>query len=343
MKRRADRPATDHRSETEYDGDFGTVISTGSTLLDLAISGGRVRGGGLPGGILVEIFGPSGSGKTVMLCEIAGAIQRQGGAVMFHDPEARLNKQYARMFGLDTAEMEYTNPDTVPEVFQAVREWKPPPPGSCKGATPINGILTDSLAALSTDMEMEDGDKYGMRRAKEFSEELRKTCRILQKRNLLMVCSNQIRQDKDAGPYGQKYTAPGGMAIGFYSSLRLRCSSPKKIKRKKTIGKEEVTRVVGVETEIEVFKSSVDKPFRSAPVTILFDYGIDDIRQNLQFIKDHRGNSVYYAGETKLSNAMEDSIKTVEENGLEEILREDVTDLWEKIDKRFQSRRKPKR
>ena len=44
----------------EYDGDTGKMISTGSTLLDLAISGGRVRGGKIPAGILVEIFGPAG-------------------------------------------------------------------------------------------------------------------------------------------------------------------------------------------------------------------------------------------------------------------------------------------
>ena len=57
----------------EYEGHFsGNNISTGSTLADLAISGGRIRGGGLPSGILVEIFGPSGSGKTVLLSEIAG-------------------------------------------------------------------------------------------------------------------------------------------------------------------------------------------------------------------------------------------------------------------------------
>ena len=32
------------------------LISTGSTLLDLAIAGGRSKGGGIPGGIMVEIL-----------------------------------------------------------------------------------------------------------------------------------------------------------------------------------------------------------------------------------------------------------------------------------------------
>ena len=75
-----------------------------------------------------------------------------------------------------------------------------------------------------------------------------------------MVCSNQIRQNLDAGPYGMKYKSPGGEAIGFYSSLRLRFGSPQKIKEKKKIRGKEHQRVVGVHTEIEVFKSSYGSP-----------------------------------------------------------------------------------
>lgn len=323
----------------EYDGNFGTVISTGSTLLDLAISGGRVRGGGLPGGILVEAFGPSGSGKTVLLSEIAGAVQRQGGEIMFHDPEARLNKQFAAIFGVVIEDKNYSTPDKVPQVFKAVRAWEPVP------AKKINGVFADSLAALSTTMEMEndEGDKMGMRRAKEFSEELRKTCRIITDKNYLMVCSNQVRVNMDVGPYGQKYTTPGGESIGFYASLRLRFNRAEKIKlKRKIVGKEE-SRVIGVETQIEVFKSSIWKPFHVAPVTILFDYGIDDLRQNLQFIKDHTTNKVYTCGGKELSNSMEESIKIIEEDGLEKELKEETIDLWEEIENKFTQERKPKR
>lgn len=331
------------KKKEEYDGDFGQCISTGSTLLDLAISGGRVRGGGLPGGILVEAFGPSGSGKTVLLSEIAGAVQRQGGEIMFHDPEARLNKQFAKIFGLDIKDEDYSQPTTVPEVFKAVRAWKP----DYTAKPMIHGIFADSLAALSTaqEMEKEEGDKMGMRRAKEFSEELRKTCRIIAEHNYLMVCSNQVRVNVDAGPYGQKYTTPGGEAIGFYSSLRLRFNRADKLKGPKIkVGKKEVQRVIGVNVLIEVFKSSIWKPFHTAPVTILFDYGIDDIRQNLQFVKDHTNNKIYTLRGDGLSNSIEESIKMIEDDkGATAILRQDVIHLWEKIESKFASKRKPKR
>jgi len=333
MKRRSSKPV---KKKSKVDGNTETMISTGSTLLDLAISGTRKHGGGIPGGILVEIFGPSGSGKTVLLCEIAGAIQRAGGDVMFRDPEARLNKQFAKLFDLDTDALDYGTPNTVPEVFKAVRDWEP-------GKNEINGVIADSLAALSTDMEMEKGDKMGQRRAKEFSEELRKTCRILTDRNLLLVASNQVRINLDAGPYGQKYSAPGGEAIGFYSSLRLRTKVKEKIKKEKTIAGKKVYRTIGITTEVIVFKSSVDMPFRTANVTILFDYGIDDIRANLQYIKDFTKNTVYTLGDKKLSNSMEDAISVIEEEGLEDELKAQVISLWEEIETKFDSERKTKK
>lgn len=325
------------KEKKKYDGNTDFMISTGSTLLDLAISGGRIRGGGVPGGILLEAFGPSGSGKTVLLCEMAGAVQRAGGAIMFQDPEARLNKTFAQIFDLDTKNMAYECPDTVTGVFSGVREW------DVKESV-INGIFTDSLAALSTDMEMDkdEGDKMGMRRAKEFSEQLRRTCRVITKRNLLMVCSNQIRENADAGNYGPKTSSTGGKAIGFYASVRLRFSNPEKIWDKVKVAGKEVKRVIGIETTVDVFKNSVWKPYRTAPLTIIFDYGIDDIRQNLQFIKDYTKHTTYTVGGESLSNSMAEAIQMVEERKLVKVLKEEVIDLWEVIESKFEKDRKKK-
>ena len=326
------------KEREELDGNIKQMISTGSTLLDLAISGTRVTGGGIPGGILVEIFGPSGTGKTVLLCEIAGDIQRKRGKVMFYDPEARLNQQFAQLFDLELKEEEYHRPNTVTQLFQSLSEWDP------ESNKRINGIITDSLAALSTDMEMEnkEGDKMGMRRAKEFSEGLRKTCRILQEKNFLMVCSNQVRINVDAGPYGQKYVSPGGEALRFYSSLRLRMVGTKKIHETIKVKGKEVKQVVGITTTVEVDKSSVDVPLRTAPLTILFDYGIDDIRENLIFVKKYTGSTVYTVNDRKLSNALDSAIEMIEEEDLTNELKQQVIELWEEIQEKFKSNRKKK-
>ena len=322
-----------------YEGNTETMISTGSTLLDLAISGGRKRGGGIPGGILLEAFGPNGSGKTVVLCEIAGAIQRLGGDVQFNDPEARLNKQFAKMFDFDTDNIEINEPDTVTEVFDALRKWEP------KGKAEVSGVLTDSLAALSTDMEMEkeEGDKLGMRRAKEFSEGLRKACRLIKKNNYIMACSNQIRENAGGTTYGEKFTVPGGKAIGFYSSIRLRFHTPEKIRKSRTIGGKEVKKVIGVKTKVEVYKNSCDAPYRTADLYILFDYGVDDIRANLQYLKDYSKNTMYCIEEVQLSKSLDDAVRIVEQGQLEDDLRVAVRDLWEEIEDKFKVERKKKR
>lgn len=309
------------------------MISTGSTLLDLAISGTAIRGGGLAGGIFVEIFGPSGSGKTVLLSEIAGGVQRQGGRVMFHDPEARLDKTFASIFDVDFDKIHYTQPDTVTETFEEMRAWE------LEDTKVINGIFADSLAALSTNLEMDnaEGDKMGMRRAKEFSEQLRKTCRIIKQKNILFVASNQIRVNADAGFYTEKTTTPGGQAIPFYASVRLRARTPEKLKKRITVKGKEVERVIGIKTTIEVYKNSIDKPYRTAPIYIIFDYGIDDIRANLQFIKDFTKQTIYTVDDIRLDKSMEKSILMVEEQELEKQLREQVIDLWEEIETKFES------
>lgn len=330
------RPVPD---PAEFEGS-DRVVSTGSTLLDLAISGGRFPHGGIPSGILVEIFGPAGCGKTVLLCEIAGSVQRGGGEVLFRDPEARLNARFASLFGFRVENADYSQPDTVPEVFAPIREWEP-------RSTSVNGIFTDSLAALSTDLEMEskDGDKRGQRRAKEFSEECRKTCRILRRRDLLMVCSNQVRENVDAGMFAEKYGTPGGLAVGFYASLRLRCHSPTKIQRKIKVEGREHSRVVGVATTVDVYKSTVWQPYRSAPVNILFDYGIDDIRANLEYVRSVVGGAAYVLdGERKLSQGLERSIAMVEQDeGAYLALRAYATQLWREMEERFRAPRPAKR
>jgi len=197
---------------TPNEGDFGTTVSTGSTLLDLAISGGRVRGGGVPAGILVEIYGPSGVGKTSVLAEMCADAQTKGGYVKFLDPEARLDQEYMRIYGMELEKENYHMPDTVNEVFKHIWDWEPDPPK--KGATSI--IATDSLAALSSELELsEKGDKMGMKIAKDFSQGLRKTCRLIKQNKFVVACTNQIRQ----GSTGE--TTSGGKGIPFYASLRL--------------------------------------------------------------------------------------------------------------------------
>ena len=307
------------------------TVSTGSTLLDLAISGGRKREGGLPGGIIVEIFGPSSAGKTSILAEICASIQANGGEVKFLDPEARLDQEYARIYGVELNKDCYYRPDTVSEVFnEHIWTWEPP------RKDVINGIGTDSLAALSTQMELDDKDKYGMRRAKEFSEGLRKTTRIIRNNNWLIVCTNQVRE----GEMGE--VTPGGRGIPFYSSLRIRVGQKSKIEKVTKVGGKEVKKAIGIQSLCQIKKSTVDDPFREAMIYIIFNYGIDDVRGNLQYLKNMTGATKYAELNMDGFVSMDKAIRAVEKYELEKELREKVIDLWHEVEAKFDAKRRKK-
>lgn len=287
---------------------------------------------------MVEISGPESSGKTVFLCEIAGDIQRKGGQVMFRDPEARLNREFAQTFDLNFDAIEYGRPNTVTELFTGIQSWKP------EGEGAVNGIMADSLAALSTDMELgEEGDKMGARRAKEFSEGFRKTARILASKNYLIVASNQLRDTMATQAFAQKSKPPGGWAIGYYSSLRLRTNVIQKLSRQTTMGGKARKLTYGIQVEVAVTKSSVWKPHRSATVTIDWDYGIDDVRENLIYIKDMTGADDYRIDDEKLGTKISTAIAAVEEAELQDKLRNKVIDLWEELEQKLTVERKPKK
>ena len=311
------------------------LISTGSTLLDLAILGGIKKGGGVPGGIVIEVYGPHSTGKTAILAELAGSTQSNGGDVRFLDPEARLDAEYSRIYGMKLEKENYYRPDTVVSMFDRIMEWKP----KSKKRRTINLVASDSLAALTTDMEMGDkGDKYGMKRAKDFSEGFRKACRLIANNNWTVVCSNQER----TGPSG--VTTGGGKSVAYYASLRIRLAPmfPKsKIKENRKIGGKEVSVTRGIITKAIITKSSIDSPFREAIIYIVFGYGIDDIRGNLQFCKDVTGDSKYNTT-GKIISSMNAAIKHVEDEGLQQQLKEKTIDLWYEVEDKLKVERKQK-
>ena len=322
-----------------YEGNDSIVISTGSTLLDLAISGTRIKGGGIPTGIAVEIFGDSSAGKTVLLCEIGGAIQRVGGDLIFNDPEARLNKEFAKIFDLDITEDTIKEPDTVKEIFDCFTDWKP------KGNGPY-GIIADSIAAASTEAEMKEEKGYdGAKRANDFSIGFRKFTRKLKQKNYLMVFSNQIRDNMNAMPFAKKTKATGGHAPKFYSSLRLEVKRIKKLTETKSIYGKEHKNNYGIVTEVTVEKSSVDKPDRKAEIYIVYDYGIDDVSANLTYIKQNSKHKTYSIdnGETSLGKSLVDAVKNIEDNDLEKELKNETIKLWNKIQRKFKRERKKKK
>jgi len=327
-------------------GSDSFILSTGSTLVDLAISGRRFTGGGIPMGIFCEIFGASARGKTVMMLEMAGIVQRMEGDYLFIDPEARVNKEFAKIFGFNMSSGKYKKPNTVEEAFDYVRKWEP------KGKGP-HTVFMDSLAAFESKEESQDkGDEYsGARKAKEFSQELRKITRVIEERNYLILATNQIRQNLGAGMYAKKTKSTGGEAPKFYSSLRLELKKPPRdgeIKMEKTIRGVVHKRVTGVQTDVFIEKSTVSTPHQIGLMRILFDYGVDDIVPNLMFLKKNTKGTGFTLGGVDLGSNVNKAVEYIEHDKprtrrirIEE-LKEEVIDVWTEIQKELTPDRKRK-
>ena len=314
------------------------VVSTGSTLLDLAISGKRRRGGGIPGGILVEIFGPSGWGKTSILGEICASAQSQGGNALIGDAERRMTPEWIKYMGIHIDNDNLKYPHTVADVEDLILNT----PDSENGAIDITGV--DSTAALVSALEEEKGDRRGGAKAKELHAMCRKVKDELAKKNRLVVFTNQIQDVQDAMPFMPKEKTGGGHAVPFYASLRMRvgpAAKGSKITKTVKIGGNEVDRVIGVKSNVQIVKSSIDAPYREAEVCIIFDYGVDDIRANLEYIKKMTGQKVYWAVNEE-THSLEAAIKIIEEGKLEDQLRDAVIDMWTEVEDKFRVARIPK-
>lgn len=325
--------------------DTDKVISTGSTLLDLAAFGGRVREGGIPGGIMIEIYSEAALGKTALACEICGYAQKDGGQIRFVDPEGRLDRQYAKIYGNEIPKDNYTRLHLVSDIIDDFMAWNPP-------TNAINVYVCDSLAALSTKLEMEKGDKMGMRRAKELSTLFRKGSLQIAEGHKLMVCTNQLRE-------GEKGTfSPGGKAVGYWASMRVelrritgytkgQVNKSGEITESITVGKKNrtVEDVRGIRSIAKLMKNSCDSPYRTAPISLVFNYGIDNIRENLQYIKDMSGENSFICPDGASFSPMNAAIDHIEQNQLEEDLMEETIEIWQGIQDTFgkKTSRIPKR
>lgn len=315
------------------------TVTTGALVLDLAISGLKTKYGGLPGGCIVEFYGENSVGKTAFLLELWGSCQRAGGACEFLEPEAKMDASYNAVFGVDTAQEDIRRPSTVAEMEGFIigpletvkfgntsstkrnltKAWRPSPEF-------INYLGVDSLAAFSSEMEMLQGDKMGMKRAKDFSEAFRRIADHISKHNILMACSNQCRISDDS------MEPTGGLAVGYYCTVRIGLMRGKDLSKEVSLpGQTKPDKLVyGHEIYFYVLKNHLDASKRRGKLRLLYNYGIDDLGSNLEWLQTH-GGLPELKGKT-YATAFPHALRWCEENGLEAEVREAVVKRWNELE-----------
>lgn len=278
------------------------VIPTGAFNLDLALGVG-----GIPRGRITEIYGAEASGKTTLALHIAAETQKLGGLVAFIDAEHALDTIYAKRLGIQIEELLLSQPDGGEQALEVCE--------TLVRSSAVDLVIVDSVAALVPKAEIEGdmGDSHMGLQARLMSQALRKLTAIVAKSNTAVIFINQTRMKIGATAYMNPETTTGGVALKFYSTIRMEVRFAGGIR----VGGSE-TDIIGAKTRVKIVKNKLAPPFKTVYFPIIFGEGISnadiilDMGSDLEVIK--KSGSWFSYGDIKLGQGAEKTKQYLKEN-----------------------------
>ncbi len=332
------------------------LLSTGSTLLNLACS--DKPNGAYMKGHYYFFVGDSQSGKTWLALSSFAEACRCGDfndyRLIYDNAEDGALMDLARFFGKKVAARleppakrkgEPVFSDTVESFYYHLH--KAMQQGPCF-------YVLDSMDALQTNDDIEKFEEkkkaweegketsgsYGMSKAKINSTHIREALRLLRDTGSILIIISQTRDNVGFG--FEKKTRAGGHALRFYATLEIWTSVTGKLH--KTVRKKK--RQLGITAEARVKKNRVSGKDRSVEIPIYHTYGIDDVGSCIDYLVSEghwkKSGAKIDAADLELNGSREWLINQVEEQGLEDELRDIVGDVWREIEEACSIQRKPR-
>ncbi len=273
-------------------------IPTGSFSLDMALGVG-----GVPRGRVVEIYGSASTGKTTLSLHIVSEAQKKGGVAAFIDVENALDPGYAGRIGVDTEELLISQPDSAEQALQIVE--------TLVRSGEVDVIVVDSVAALAPKSEIagEMGETQIGQQARLMSSALRKLSKVISETDTTVIFLNQTRMNIGQ-TFGNPRTTSGGLALKFYSSVRISLSRRAQIKSKGEI--------IGNRVVAKVVKNKVGAPFRKAQFDIYYNEGIsyygDLMKVGVEMDVVEKSGAWFSYNNKKLGQGQSNSKEFLEEN-----------------------------
>jgi recombination protein RecA len=228
--------------------------------------------GGLPRNRCTEIYGDYSTLKSFVGLTAIAATQEAGGSAALVDTEHSYDPEWLEELGGDPASLLLKQPETGEQAVEIsevlIRDG-------------IDLLVWDSIAATITQSAAHtraSDDKQPANTARFMSRALPRLTAA--NHNTAMLWINQTR-DKVGIAYGQPEFTPGGRAMGFFATYRIRCVKAGKVTEdvRSWDGEKWVKskRQTGQKIRCTLEKSKLNRPFREAWMTFdLHACAIDD-------------------------------------------------------------------
>lgn len=234
----------------------------------------KIIGGGMPKGRIVEIFGPESSGKTSLAYWLM-SLHKLG---LYIPIEGTYDESRAISMGVKPKQMIVHRAQFGEEAINDVIKF-------AKTGIPI--ICVDSVPACQPKEDIEKIEKDAQNEqkiggvARLFSKSLPSIVHICEETGTTVILINQVRDKMNAMLFGEKEDTPGGRAIKFYSSIRIKVARRAWIEiPNKNPAVSSDNEKVGIIMKAKIQKSKVSNPFGEAELPFFFDRGFvsyDDI------------------------------------------------------------------